>query len=134
MQFKRIVLVCGLVVVLLLAGCTDSGGGPTGPTNAPILTNVTVTPSPAHAGSIIIFAIDYTDISGDLNGGTAVITDNQGFRYNGGVSNAADTSGTLTTSVELSPLVRVGDLLFTIFVIDRAGNQSNLVYAAVTVI
>ena len=136
MSMKRIFFLCFSLFVLFGPGCDGGGGGPTGPANAPILDpqSVRVNPQQANPGSIIIFSIDFVDVPGDLNGGAVVITDNQGFRYDGIVSNAEGTAGTLTTSITLSPLVRPGDLLFTILVFDRAGNQGTIVYANIVVL
>jgi len=136
MNMKRILFLCLSLFVLFSIGCGGGGGGPTGPANAPILDqqSVRVNPSPANPGSIIIFLIDFVDVSGDLNGGAVVVTDNQGFRYDGFVSNAEGTAGTLTTSITLSLLVRPGDLVFTILVFDRAGNQGTIVYATIVVL
>jgi hypothetical protein len=134
---KRILFLCLSLCVLFSAGCDGGGGGPTGPANAPILDqqSVRVNPPQANPGSIVIFSIDFVDVPGDLNGGAVVITDNQGFRYDGIVSNADSTAGTLTTSITLSPLVRPGDLVFTILIWDRAGNQATpIVYATIVVL
>ncbi|MBD3305922.1 hypothetical protein GF339_06045 [candidate division KSB3 bacterium] len=125
------ILLVGLV--LGLGGCDGGGGGPTGPTNAPVLSNITARPNPANPGATIIFEIGFVDVPGDLNGGTAVVTDSQGNSYQGLVSNAEGTSGTLVTSIALSPLVTPGDLLFNVFVIDLAGNSSNTVFVTITI-
>lgn len=137
MSMKRIFFLClPLFILLGAAGCDNGGAGPTGPAEAPILyqESVRVDRSEAYPGSIIIFSIDFFDASGDLNGGSVVVRDSQGFLYNGTVSNAETTAGTLTTFITLSPLVRPGDLVFTIFVFDRAGNQSTTVYATIKVL
>ena len=136
MSIKRVLFLCLSLFILSSAGCDGDGGGPTGPAAAPILyqESVRVDRPEAYPGSIIIFSIDYVDASGDLNGGAVVVTDNQGFRYDGTVSNAERTAGTLTTFITLSPLVRPGDLVFTIFVFDRAGNQGTTVYATIVVL
>ena len=134
MKLTQIILVGFLVVVVVMVtGCGDDGG-PTGPSNAPILSEVIVNPPQANPGAIIIFSINFVDIPGDLNGGTAVITDSQGNSYQGLVSNAEGTAGMLTTSITLSPLVTPGELLFNIFVLDRAGNASNTVFVTILVI
>jgi len=137
MKIKRILLVCLLVVVMPVAGCTDTGGGPTVPSNdAPILSNARVDSLEKNPGAIVIFSIDFVDVDGNLNGGTAVITDNQRFRYdnNSGVNNAVGTAGILTISIELSPLVAPGELVFYIYVQDQAGNPSNQVTATITIL
>jgi hypothetical protein len=133
MNVKSFLLLCLLIVGMSIVGC-DGGGGPTGPSDAPTLLGVTVNPLQANPGAIIIFSIDFTDISGDLNGGTAVITDSQGNSYQGLVSNASGISGTLTTSITLHPLVTPGSLFFDIFVLDLAGNASNIVHPSITVL
>ena len=133
MKIRQILRIGLLVMVMSLTGC-DTGGGPTGPTNAPVLTAVTANPQQAYPGAIIIFSIVFTDIPGDLNGGTAVITDNRGGNYQGAVSNAEGTSGTLTTSIELSPLITTGQVVFSIYVVDRAGNPSNIVPVTITIL
>ncbi|MDY0092535.1 MAG: hypothetical protein RBT80_07520 [Candidatus Vecturithrix sp.] len=133
MMKKNIFFIGLFVIMLTISGCDSGGGGPTGPTNAPILSNPTVRPNPANPGATLIFEIGFVDVPGDLNGGTAVITDNQGNNYTGLVSNAEGTSGVLVTSIWLSTLVRSGELLFTIYVVDLAGNSSQPVYVTLLV-
>lgn len=133
-MMKKNIFFIGLIVILAaITGCDSGGGGPTGPANAPVISNSRVRPNPAPSGATLIFEIDFVDVPGDLNGGTAVITDNQGNNYQGLVSNASGTGGTLVTSITLSPLIRPGTLQFTIFVVDLAGNSSNFDYAEITV-
>ena len=123
-----------LFVLILITGCGGGGGGPTGPVNPPTLSTITANPDPANPSAIIIFNIDYVDVDANLNGGTSFITDSQGNNYQGLVSNAEGTSGTLTTSITLSPLVTPGPLLFNVFVQDRAGNSSNTVFTTITIL
>ena len=123
-----------LIVLIVITGCGDSGGGPTGPVNPPTLSTIAANPNPANSGAIIVFNIDYVDVDGNLNGGTSFITDSQGNNYQGLVSNAEGTSGRLVTSVTLSPLVTPGQLLFNVFVQDRAGNSSNTVFTTITIL
>ncbi|GAK58704.1 hypothetical protein U27_05679 [Candidatus Vecturithrix granuli] len=134
-MMKKNIFFIGLIVILAaITGCDSGGGGPTGPVNAPVIQNSRVRPNPAFPGATLVFEIDFVDVPGDLNGGTAVITDNQGNNYQGLVSNANGTGGTLVTSITLSPLLRSGtSLQFTIFVVDLAGNSSNFDYAEITV-
>jgi hypothetical protein len=129
----KYIFVCLLLALIPLAGCTN-GGGPTGPTNAPTLSEVTANPPQNHAGELQVFFINYADINGDLNGGTAIIRDDQDFRYESIVSNAEGISGTLSISITLSPLLTIGNHTFIIVVFDRANNQSNFVYAEVEII
>jgi hypothetical protein len=139
MKLKWVMLLSLVAGLLGLTGCPGNGGGPTGPANAPVLSNIRVNPLEASPGAFITFFIDFVDVSGDLNGGTAVISlqgqENayQETVYNP-VSNAEGTAGTLTTFVELSPLVPRGTLLITIFVQDLAGNPSNSISITITVV
>jgi hypothetical protein len=127
-------IVCVLLLFLLpITGCSDGGSGPTGPENAPILSNVYAQPNPANPGATVVFQINFVDFPGDLNGGVAYITDSQGNNYQGLVSNANGTSGTLVTSITLSTLVTSGQLTFDIFVQDLSGNSSNTVIVSITI-
>ena len=130
---RNICFICLIVILLSIAGCDSGGGGPTGPANAPIISNSQVRPNPAYPGATLVFEIDFVDVPGDLNGGTAVILDDKGNNYQGLVSNAEGTSGTLVTSITLSPLIPSGTLVFTIYVVDLAGNSSNFDYAEINV-
>jgi len=142
MNKKCVLLLClSLFVLSATAGCDGGGGGPTGPANAPYLSDVTANPPEGRPGTTtVIFFINFVDVPGDLNGGTAVISmQSQGNlpyqeTVQSLVSNAEGTSGTLTTSITLSPLVPPGVLFFSIFVIDLAGNSSNIVYSSILVI
>ena len=132
-NYKPIIFYLLLLVFITVTGCSDSGGGLTGPSNAPVLSNIIARPNPASPGATIIFEINFVDIPGDLNGGTAFITDSQGNNYQGLVSNAEGTSGTLVTSIVLSLLVTPGQLTFDVFVQDLAGNPSNTVLITITI-
>jgi hypothetical protein len=134
---KRRLLVCtGLLLVLFaLTGCPTTTG-PTGPASAPILSEpVTVNPSPVNVGQTVIFSINFVDIPGDVNGGTATVFDSQNnIAYNNLPVTAPEaTSGTLTIAMPLNPLVRSGSWLHSIIVYDRAGNPSNQVFPTVVV-
>ena len=121
-------------LIVALAGCDSGGDGPTGPSTPPQLSDGgTATPNPANAGATIVLAINFIDVSGKMNDGTAFITDNQGNSYQGRVSNAEGTSGTLTTSFQLSVLVQPGEVILSVFVQNRDGTSSNTVYIPLTV-
>lgn len=134
---KRRFLVCAgvLLALFVLTGCPTTDG-PTGPANAPILSEpVAVNPSPVNAGQTVILSIIFVDIPGDVNGGIAMVYDSQNnITYpNLPVSAQEVTSGTLTIALPLNPLVRSGSWLHSVFIYDRAGNQSNQVNAMVIV-
>ena len=133
---SRFLVCAGVVFVLLvLAGCSPTDG-PTGPANAPILSEpVVVNPSPVNAGQTVIFSINFVDFPGDVNGGVAMVFDSQNnITYSNLPVTAFEvTSGTLTIALPLNPLVGAGDWLHSIFIYDRAGNQSNQVNAMVAV-
>ena len=136
---KYAVSVWLLITMLSVAGCPAGNGGPTGPTTAaPTLTDVTTSAPPQgiHRGELLIFYIGFVDLSGDLNGGPAVVTDDEDYRYdNLFVSNAEGTSGTLTLTITVNNLLTPGKQhLFTVVVFDRAGNLSNSVPASVMVL
>jgi hypothetical protein len=133
------VVVWLLITILSVAGCSASGGGLTGPASAaPTLTDVTTSASAQgiHRGDLVIFFIGFVDLSGDVNGGSAVVTDDEDNRYeNLCVSNAEGTSGTLTITITVSNLLTPGKQhLFTTVVFDRAGNVSNSVSASALVL
>lgn len=131
---KRNVVVGVLFMMLFvgMTGCDNGGGGTTSPANAPVLSTVVVRPNPASPGSTIVFEINFVDVPGDLNGETAFISDGTNT-YQGLISNAEGGSGTLVTSMTLSPLLSPGNLVLSIFVQDRAGNTSNKVYVTLSV-
>lgn len=101
----------------------------------PVLSNVKVRPKTAHPGATIIFEIDFVEVpGGDLNGGIATITDSQGNVYEGLISDAKGTTGTCITSIKLSPLVKPGEIMFSIFGVDVKENSSNTVYAKIDIL
>ncbi len=124
-----------LLVSIVLTGCPDSGGGPTGPANPPQLIDGTavVAPNPAHPGATIVLQIDYVDVSGTMNEGIVYIADNQNNNYQGAISNAPGTSGRLVTSFDLSTLVTPGEIWLSIFVQNTAGVSSNTILVLLTV-
>lgn len=129
-MMKKNIFFIGLIVILAaITGCDSGGGGPTGPANAPVIFNPRVRPpNPVPPGTTLVFEIDFTDVPGDLNGGTAVIKDSRNnYSYQGLISNANSTAGTLVTSITLSLLIPSGRLELMIFVVDLAGNPSNTI-------
>ena len=125
------------IVVMILIGLSGCGGGdnsPTGPENPPqLMDGGSVSPNPANPGADIIIAIPFIDVTGTLNGGIGYITDSQGNSYEGLISNAAGTSGTLNTTCKLSVLLQPGEVILTIFVKNQNGKSSNTVYIPLTV-
>ena len=120
--------------VFILAGCGGDGDSPTGPETPPqLLEGGTVSPNPANPGADIILSIPFVDVTGTLNGGIAYITDSQGNSYEGLISNATGTSGTLNTTFQLSVLVQPGEVMLTIFVKNQNGQSSSNAYISLTV-
>ncbi len=125
-----------LLSLLWAAGCDNGGGGPTGPANAPVLSNITATPNSAHPGAYIIFEVDFVDVNGDLHEGTAIITDNRDETgdYPPVPINAPGTSGRFSISVELSVLAAPGEITFYVSAQDTAGNESNMLPVTITIV
>jgi hypothetical protein len=136
MKIKFLILSILLLVLIWSAGCDDGGGSPVDPAaNAPVLSTITARPNPADRGATIIFEIGFTDLPGDLNGGTAFVTDSLGNNYDPAlVSNAEGTSGILVTSITLSPSISTGEITFYVFVQDLAGNSSNTVLGTISIV
>ena len=133
MKWKSFGLLWILGGILCIAGC-DGGGGPTGPSDAPILSNISVNSTQARPGSTIIFYIDFVDISGDVIGGTAFISDSQNNGYQEVVSDTDGTGRALTTFITLSPLMTPGIVTFNIVVQDLGGNSSNIISVTITIV
>lgn len=128
-------IVCVFLLLLIpVSGYGAEDGNSTNQSHAPILSKIHVRPNPVNPGAIIVFEITFVDESGDLNGGTAMITDSRGNSYHGVVSDAKGTSGTLITFILLDSLVTSGELLFDVSIVDRAGNLSNPVFVMITVL
>ena len=134
MENTRIIVCVFLLLLIPLSGYSVEDGNSTNQSNAPILSKIHVRPNPVNPGAIIVFEITFVDESGDLNGGTAVITDSRGNSYHGVVSDAKGTSGTLITSILLDSLVTPGELLFAVSVLDLAGNLSDPMFVTITVL
>lgn len=127
-MIKRYALfLCMAILALMLAGCPAGTGGPTDPTSAaPTLLEVRTSASQIPRGQLLIFYVTYVDLTGDLNGGAAVVTDDEKNRYDSLVSNAEPTSGELTINITVNNLLTPNqDHVFTIVVFDRGGNISN---------
>jgi hypothetical protein len=128
-------IVWGLLTILFpLAAYGDDGEYASKQSVAPLLLQVNVRPALANPGTIVIFEVNFVDDPGDLNGGAAIITDSRGNYYQGLISDAKKSSGVFITSIQLSPLVKPGELLFDVSVVDLAGNLSNSVFVTVTVL
>ena len=134
MKNTQLIVCVFLLLLIPLSGYGVEDGNSKNKNNAPILSNITARPNPVNPGAIIVFEITFVDESGDLNGGTAVITDSKGNLYHGIVSDAKGTSGTLITFILLDSLVKPGELLFDVSIVDLAGNLSNPVFAMITVL
>jgi hypothetical protein len=134
MKHPRIIICVFLLLLIPLSRYGAEDGNSTNQSHAPVLSKIHVRPNPVNPGAIIVFEITFVDEPGDLNGGTAVITDSRGNSYHGLVSDAKGTSGTLVTFILLDSLVTPGELLFDVSIVDLAGNLSNLVFAMITVL
>jgi hypothetical protein len=134
MKHTRIIIYILLLLLIPLSGYGAEDGNPKNQNNAPILSKIHARPNPVNPGAIIVFEITFVDEPGDLNGGTAVITDSRGNSYHGVVSDAKGRSGTLITFILLDSLVTPGELLFDVSIVDLAGNLSNPVSVMITVL
>lgn len=129
---QRVGWVCLLWIGLVaMAGCVTyqlPGGGGTGQQpgtlRAPTLSNLTVAPNPATAGSIVNLRTSYIDADGDLYYGVAAVAVNGAelshisFRSN-------YTSGILTIPLPISYYTRPSDVQLTLRIRDSSGNWSN---------
>jgi hypothetical protein len=103
--------------------------------NTPKFSKVAVRPTSVHPGATIILEIDFIEApDGDLNGGTAMISDSQGNIYEGIISDAKGSSGTCITSIKLSPLVKPGEIVLSIFGVDSKEHTSNTIHATLNVL
>jgi hypothetical protein len=136
-MIKRYALfLCLVILALMLTGC-PAGTSPTDPTSAaPTLSGVRTSASQIPRGQLLIFYVTYVDLTGDLNGGPAVVTDDENNDYGQlYVSNAEGTSGELTITIRVNNLLTPNkDHSFVIVVFDRAGNISNSIPAVVYIL
>lgn len=127
---KRILVVMSFISVIMLHGCGGGGGGvaggSTGP--APILSDVSISPSEAAAGLTIMLSGSFTfsDPNGDLGGGTFNYTyENTTFSLTLPSSFDGITSGTAYFDLDVVLSATTGTMSIPCWLIDRAGNQSN---------
>jgi hypothetical protein len=93
----------------------------------PILNNnLSVSPNPVCAGSIVNLTVAYTDASGDLSSGVAAVAVN-GANLSQIAFRSTYTSGILTIPLPISYYSRPSDLQITLRIRDNAGNWSNSV-------
>ena len=138
----RLALWVGLcwIGIIIASGCTmyQYPGQPTPGTGtgfsstAPTLSNPSISPNPAAAGSIVNLNVSYIDPEGDLQYGVAAVTVNGGelsrisFR-------STYVSGVLTIPLAVSHYSRSADMLVILKIRDSAGNWSNAVSTTLSV-
>lgn len=118
----------GLIAVVGCVSYRLPGGGTSGQQpvtlRPPTLSNLTISPNPAIAGSIVNLTAMYVDADGDLHYGVAVVAVNGtelsqiSFRSN-------YASGILTIPIPVSYYTRPSDLQITLRIRDSSGNWSN---------
>lgn len=132
---------CGIGMIMF-SGCMayQYPGQPTpspGPipgysSTPPTLSNPSVSPNPASAGSIVNLSVSYVDPEGDLQYGVAAVSVNGGdisrisFR-------STYVSGVLTIPLAVSHFSRPSNLQILLKVRDSAGNWSNAVSTTLSV-
>lgn len=118
---------CILICILLCLGLPLCGEAEQSRKNAdskalPINTHITVRPNPVKPGSTILLELHIEKPPANLQGGTVVAADSLGNAYRGQLCRADGRSETFTTLLRLSPLVKPGDHLFEVFILDSAGD------------
>lgn len=118
----------GLVAVVGCVSYQLPGGGSAGQppvtSRPPILSNLTIAPNPAAAGTIVNLTAAYVDADGDLQYGVAAVAVNStelsqiSFRSN-------YASGILTIPIPVSYYTRPSDVQITLRIRDSSGNWSN---------
>ncbi len=128
-----------LALAFLLAACGSGGGGGAGPSpNAPTIGNLRVSYSPSNPVQGVVtqigFTVDVVDTNGDwVNGQCRFVT---GDQLELPIQTAAGVSPNATSGTATCLLVRSFDdeeIYVDLTVLDRAGNQSNLLSALMTV-
>lgn len=120
-----------LFLAVLAAACGHSGSGPSA---APVITNLTVTPlTPERAGGTVRyrFVVDFTDLQGDVFQGQCEISTNLGTT-SGTISIIGPgfdpTATTARVRCERSFLALIPqDIVGAVTLIDHAGHRSNSV-------
>ena len=135
MQHRTAVIVSIFLIALftlMLAGCGGGGGGGDGgvtsTNSAPILSNVSISPSEAAAGVTITIGGSFTfsDADGNLDGGTFNYTyENETYSFNLGSSFDGISNGTAGFTIDVVLSDATGGKSIPCWLIDGAGNQSN---------
>ncbi|PIE35054.1 hypothetical protein CSA56_05665 [candidate division KSB3 bacterium] len=128
-----------LLLSIAFSGCGGGGGGVTAPANPPQLIEGTtvVIPPEVYPGATVVLEIGYIDLSSTMNEGIAYIShtlDGQTKTYQGLISNAPGSEGTLVTSFDLSPFVPPGELWLSVFVQNSNGSSSQSILVLLTVL
>jgi hypothetical protein len=127
---RFIVLMLATVVGLAtLQGCGGGGGGGTTTSQAPVLTNVTVTPDSAAASLTIDIngSFTFSDPDGDLNGGSFNYTyDGVTYSFPLPAELAGVTSATIVFVLQAILNSDTGTASFPCWLVDGAGHSSNI--------
>lgn len=127
-------LICGLLLICLLAGCVPSQHDATVPTTMPVMSLIQARPENVNPGAEVVLDIYFADAPCNLNGGTLVVADSQGNSYRKRLSHSDLVADFLHASIALSPLVSSGNLLLQVMLFDSRGNPSNTRFVAVNVL
>lgn len=126
--------------IIIVSGCTmyqypgqqTPGSGTGFSSTPPTLSNPSISPNPASAGSIVNLNVSYVDPEGDLQYGVAAVTVDGGelsrisFR-------STYVSGVLTIPLAVSHYSRSADMQVILKIRDSAGNWSNAVSTTLSV-
>ena len=105
------------------------------PADVPDLAHIHAQPDPVNPGAVVLLQIQFLDSPGNLNGGTVVVTDSQGNSYHQPITQAdLSSSGGITSSLTLSPLVASGELLLQVVVFNEDGHSSNAGFVTLKVL
>ena len=138
-RWMRVVLWIGCIGIMLVHGCAwlpVPGGGNSpgypGPGTPPALSELSVSPNPTYAGSIVNLSSSYIDPDADLQYGVAAVSIDGGslsriaFR-------STYVSGVLTIPLPVSHYSRQSDVQITLRIRDSSGNWSNSVSTVLSI-
>jgi hypothetical protein len=103
-----------------------------GPGSPPTLSNLSVSPNPTQAGSIVNLTMSYVDPNADLQFGVAAVSVDGG-NLSRIAFQSTYISGILTIPVPVSYYSRSSNVQISIKVRDSAGNWSNTVSTVLSI-